>query len=242
MFKANVVTGCQICANNHGVGSAPGKSESKHQRIAMKKYLKIGMVCSLVILLVIIGTLAPMAPDLVRCMTMDLDAAIRRLEPITASDINGTVRCISGATLVKTTELPGWFAPAVVLSEDRRFSERKGALDFLAIAGALLDTIEGHPRGASTIWMQLVRCAGLIPGDPFERSFRRKLCEAILAIRLSKHITKNHCLELYFSTANFGSNTRGVREAAWRFFSISKLSELKPLQGYWLIANLTAPN
>src|SRR5699024_7857481 len=50
------------------------------------------------------------------------------------------------------------------------------------------------------------------------RTFAEKASEALLALRLEAHLSKNEILGQYASRAPFGGNTVGLRAAAWRYF------------------------
>jgi len=69
-------------------------------------------------------------------------------------------------------------------------------------------------RGGSTISMQVVRMSRNNP----PRTYREKLWEMILALRLEMHYSKKSILNLYAANAPFGGNVVGIDAAAWRYF------------------------
>src|SRR5699024_5990383 len=80
---------------------------------------------------------------------------------------------------------------------------------------AWADLRAGHiVSGGSTLTMQLAR---ILRGNP-PRTFAEKASEALLALRLEAHLSKNEILGQYASRAPFGGNTVGLRAAAWRYF------------------------
>ena len=115
-------------------------------------------------------------------------------------------------------ELPPHLAKAIVAIEDRRFHEHRG-VDLRGIARALWrNTQAGETReGGSTITQQLVRLLYLTP----DRTFRRKLQEAILAPWLEWKLGKGEILIRYLNTAFFGAGAYGVDAAARRYFGKS---------------------
>ena len=104
---------------------------------------------------------------------------------------------------------------AVLAIEDRRFFEHRG-IDLSGILrAALRDLKSGAIReGGSTITQQLVRLTYLSP----ERTIKRKVQEAMLAIWLETRLSKQEILTRYLNTAYFGAGAYGVDAAAKRYF------------------------
>ncbi len=193
-----------------------------------------------VILVVFTGATWPFARNVWHCaFKVNIEAAFQRLQPTTATDTNGETHILSGELWVPLHEVPEEMRLALVISEDERFGTRTGAIDVIAVGGALKDATLGHARGASTLWMQAVRSAGMLPGDNYARSWQRKVCEMVVASRLANHISRERLLELYFNTANFGGQI-GLRAAARKFFNKSPES-LTPWESYYLVGTLPAP-
>ena len=106
---------------------------------------------------------------------------------------------------------------AIVAVEDRRFFLH-GAVDLHGIVRAVFhDLGHGHAQGASTITQQLARLMLLSP----ERTLRRKMQEALIAIWLEHHLTKKEILARYLDTAYFGAGAYGADAAAERYFNAS---------------------
>ena len=126
---------------------------------------------------------------------------------------------------------------AIVAVEDRRFYSHKG-LDPIRIAGAALRNLRaGRIReGGSTITQQLARAGRLTP----ERTFERKLREAMLAFRLEQRYSKPRILQEYLNTVYFGEGFYGVEAAARGYFS-KPASELAPAEAALLAALVRAP-
>ncbi len=70
-------------------------------------------------------------------------------------------------------------------------------------------------QGGSTITQQLVR--NLYTGQ--ERTFSRKIKEACLAIKLSRHWSKDKILTGWFNQVYFGNHAYGIEAAAETYFS-----------------------
>lgn len=141
-------------------------------------------------------------------------------------------------TWVPLAELPPYVWQAFIASEDRRFFEHQG-VDPVGIIRALVVNLRGGEtrQGGSTITQQLVK--NLLVGK--ERSYRRKLREAVLAYRLEKELPKMQLLELYINYIALGSGNYGVEAAAEDYFGISA-RDLDPGQAAMLAGLVPAPS
>jgi len=139
---------------------------------------------------------------------------------------------------VPLDELPPAAWQAFVAAEDRRFLEHRG-VDFLGIARALYaNLLAGRKvQGGSTLTQQLVK--NLLVGQ--ERSYERKLKEAVLAFRLERELTKEEILELYVNYVFLGSGNYGIEAAARDYFGISARA-LDPGQAALLAGLVPAPS
>ncbi len=139
-----------------------------------------------------------------------------------------TLVAADGSTLVSYGDLYGqslrleeispWVSKAVIAIEDRRFYDHFG-IDIWGLARALfINLSEGELRqGGSTITQQLAKILFLTP----ERSLKRKVQEAILAIQLEGRYSKTQILTLYLNRVYLGAGTYGVDAAARRYFGKS---------------------
>ena len=112
-------------------------------------------------------------------------------------------------------DMPAHLAQAVVAIEDRRFYSHWG-LDPRGLARALWrNTVSGGVReGASTITQQYVRLTSLTQ----EKTLRRKIQEAFLALRVESTMSKEDILLGYLNTAYFGAGAYGIDAASRRYF------------------------
>lgn len=134
--------------------------------------------------------------------------------------------------------LPDHVWQAFVAAEDRRFFQHPG-VDALGITRALAtNLISGETRsGASTLTQQLVK--NLLVGS--ERSYKRKLREAVLAWRLERSLGKQRILELYINYVALGSGNYGVQAAANDYFGLPA-SELDVGQAALIAGLVPAPS
>ncbi len=118
-------------------------------------------------------------------------------------------------TVVSYRDMPRYLRDAVVAVEDRRFWEHSG-VDTEGIVRALRANAEAGDvrQGGSTITQQLVK----ILFTKGERTFTRKIREALLAYELEARAEKSEVLETYLNTIYFGNGAYGVESAAKRYF------------------------
>jgi penicillin-binding protein 1A len=124
--------------------------------------------------------------------------------------------------ITRLDEMPQHLSNAFIAVEDRKFYRHWG-LNVFAIGKALTEDILARRivRGASTITQQLARNLFLTQ----EQTLTRKIKEAILAIQIERHFTKDEILSMYLNQIYFGEGAYGVEAAARRFFG-KQVSEL----------------
>ena len=117
---------------------------------------------------------------------------------------------------IRLSRMSRWLPQATVAIEDRRFYEH-GGLDPTGIARAVWVNIRerGLVQGGSTITQQLVRNLYISR----ERTVKRKLKEACLAIKLNEKWPKRRILTTYLNQVYFGSLSYGAEAAAQTYFS-----------------------
>lgn len=127
-------------------------------------------------------------------------------------DIHGEER----RTVIPFNEIPQSIKDATVVAEDRDFYKHKG-IDIKAIIRAAFSNLIGGAKlqGGSTITQQFIKKTILSP----EKTFTRKIKEAILALELERRYSKDEILNFYLNQIPYGSNAYGVEAAAQTFFS-----------------------
>ena len=118
-------------------------------------------------------------------------------------------------SLVRLEEVPAELIDAFIAVEDRRFYEHWG-IDIKGVTRAAVRNLAagGIEEGASTITQQLARNLFLT----HKQTARRKLKEAVLALRIEQTYSKNEILEMYLNQIYFGEGAYGVKAAARRIF------------------------
>jgi penicillin-binding protein 1A len=117
-------------------------------------------------------------------------------------------------TWVSIDKIPVQVRNAFIATEDRHFYQHHG-VDFIGISrAALADYRHEQLQGGSTITQQLAR--GLFLSN--ERSYSRKIQEALLAMEIERYYTKDEILERYLNLIYFGSRAYGIEAAAHTYF------------------------
>ena len=130
-------------------------------------------------------------------------------------------------------DFPPVLRDALVSIEDKDFYRHSG-IDLWRIVGAAYRDVEsaGKVQGASTLTMQLARNLFLSP----DRSFHRKIQEALLAIQIERRFTKQQIFTLYANQIYLGHGVYGF-EAASEFY-FSKPAKQLSLEDATLLAGL----
>ena len=106
----------------------------------------------------------------------------------------------------------------IVAAEDRRFGEH-GGVDWLALAGAARDRVEGkRPRGASTLTMQVAGFLAPELARPGARGWLDKLRQIRAARALGSAWSRDQVLEAYLNLAGYRGEAQGVGAAALALF------------------------
>jgi 1A family penicillin-binding protein len=126
---------------------------------------------------------------------------------------------------------------AVIAIEDSHFYQHQGINPYSIGRAALVNWQQGGvAEGASTLTMQLVKNLFLTQ----ERTFSRKLAEAILSIRLEQVFSKDEILDMYLNNIYWGHNNYGVQTAAETYFN-KNASELNLAESAMMAGLIQAP-
>ncbi len=139
--------------------------------------------------------------------------------------------------MVTYNQIPPVLRNAVISVEDRDFESHWG-IDILSIIrAAITDIIEWRKaQGASTLTQQLARMLFLTP----QKSFRRKIQEAILAIQMEHRFTKPQIFTMYANQVPMGFGNYGFA-AASEFYYGKHLNQLTLPEAALLAGLVRAP-
>ncbi|MBN1664111.1 MAG: PBP1A family penicillin-binding protein [Deltaproteobacteria bacterium] len=120
--------------------------------------------------------------------------------------------------VIKLSDLPPHVMQAFIAAEDARFMQHRG-LDLVSISRAFLKNLAAGRivQGGSTITQQVAKTLYLSP----EKSYLRKVKEAVLAYKIDKYLTKDEILNLYLNHIYLGHGTYGVEAASQGYFGKS---------------------
>ncbi len=138
---------------------------------------------------------------------------------------------------VALTDIPIDVQQAVLAAEDRDFYNH-GGISPIGIARAGFNNLTGgNTQGGSTITQQYAKIAFLTQ----DRTWVRKINEALLAFKLETVISKEQILEDYLNTIYFGRNANGIEAASIAYFGVP-VSELDFTQGAVLASVIKSPS
>jgi penicillin-binding protein 1A len=117
--------------------------------------------------------------------------------------------------VVRLKDTPKFMRQAILAAEDERFYQHGGVDTIGVLRAALSNLVSGGAKeGASTITMQVARNFFLSS----EKTLRRKLNEALLAIKIEHALSKDEILELYLNHIYLGQRAYGFAAAAQIYF------------------------
>jgi penicillin-binding protein 1A len=140
--------------------------------------------------------------------------------------------------MLKAEDIPPLVQQAVLASEDSNFFQH-GGVDALGILRSAVTDVRQRRivQGASTITMQLARTVFLNR----DKTWHRKIEEALMAVELEKTYSKQQILTLYLNLVNLGHGNYGV-EAAARFYFNKPAKALTLAEAATLVGIIPAPS
>lgn len=117
---------------------------------------------------------------------------------------------------VSLKDISMYVTNATIISEDKSFYNHSG-FDYLRIGKAMFNNIKSGTivEGASTISQQYVKNLYL----DFNQTWKRKIDEAFLTIKLELRYSKDEILEGYLNTINYGQGNYGIASASKYYFN-----------------------
>ncbi len=125
---------------------------------------------------------------------------------------------VENRIVVPVSEMPNLLPKAFIAAEDARFYDHAG-VDSISILRALINNIRagGRSQGGSTITQQVARSLLLNR----EKTYVRKIKEAILAYRIDQVLSKEQVLHIYLNQIYLGEKSYGVEAASQTYFGKS---------------------
>lgn len=145
-------------------------------------------------------------------------------------------------TYVTLDEISPYIVAATVATEDENFYSHPGVNSFAIIRAFIQNAQSGEVvSGASSITQQVARMLFLDPEEATQRTYLRKVKEAILAIELTNNYSKDEILELYLNENFYGNLAYGIEAAAETYFGTTA-DKITLEQGAFLAGLTQAPS
>lgn len=198
------------------------KQPKKRKKGLVKRIFTVFAILFLVMFIVGTGTVLAMLRG-----TPELDPELLK-DPVSSTILDkddeevATMFGVENREIVSIQEIPKLVQDATLAIEDVRFYDHFG-LDIRRIFGAVLANVrEGYgSEGASTISQQVIKRSFLTP----EKTMKRKIQEAYLALKLEQRYSKEQILEMYLNKIYYGKGAYGIKTAAETYFQ-KELDEL----------------
>lgn len=204
--------------NKRSESSSKKKVKTRYKIHWFRILLAVFVVCAIIGCGMVAGAVFSIAKDTPDLNSIDLDS-YSVTTSILDKDGNsmGNLHAGENRVPVDFDEISPNAVNALVAIEDQRFYTHNG-VDPIRIGGAMIANIKagGIVQGGSTITQQLT---GLVFLDRTEKSYTRKLKEAILSMEVEKEYSKDEIITHYLNRAYFGGGAYGIEAAAEYFFA-----------------------
>ncbi len=191
------------------------RERSKTKRPVSKWSIWATLIFTLVLFLIISGIYLHMTADMPKISTLaDYNPPV--VTTVYSDDNKKIAEFYKEYRIViPLSKIPPMLKDAFISAEDSRFYKHKG-IDIQSIIRAFLKNVEARSivQGGSTITQQVTKSFLLTP----EKSYKRKITEAILAYKIDKTFSKDEILFLYLNQIYLGHGTYGVEAAAQKYF------------------------
>ncbi|MDX2218834.1 MAG: penicillin-binding protein 1A [Burkholderiales bacterium] len=140
--------------------------------------------------------------------------------------------------VVAIKDVPELLKKAILAAEDERFYSHSG-VDYWGVGRAALSNLTTGARteGASTITMQVAQNFFLTK----EKTFTRKISQALLAFKIEQNLTKDQILEIYINHIFLGQRAYGFSSAAQVYYG-KEMKDLQPAEVAMLAGLPKAPS
>lgn len=182
------------------------------QFLKMKKWLRWTAAALTLLLLIMVGTLIYL-----RMQTLPVAAISQTSQML---DLHGNVidtfHAGENRRSVQLSDISHYVVEATLAIEDRRFYDHRG-FDMKGMARAVMVNVQSMSarQGASTLTQQLARNLYLT----HERTWQRKVKEAMYTVQLEMSYSKDEILGMYLNQIYYGHGSYGIEAAAMMYFN-----------------------
>ncbi|WP_054025893.1 transglycosylase domain-containing protein [Bacillus sp. FJAT-28004] len=182
------------------------------QFLKMKKWLRWAAAAFTLFILIMVGTLIYL-----RTQSLPVTAISQTSQMI---DLHGNVidtfHAGENRRSVQLSDISHYVIEATLAIEDRRFYDHRG-FDMKGMARAVMVNVQSFSarQGASTLTQQLARNLYLT----HERTWQRKMKEAMYTVQLEMNYSKDEILGMYLNQIYYGHGSYGIEAAAMMYFN-----------------------
>ncbi|CAN5853580.1 penicillin-binding protein 1A [soil metagenome] len=200
------------------------------------------LIVAVVSMTIVCGALVAMFAAMALAIDWDIPEPTELLGPSSLFDRNGVPLFRFAADVerrvVPLEDISPSLGNAVVATEDHRFYEHQGVDPFSVLRAVVSNVRSGGIReGGSTLTQQFVK--NVYVGA--DRTFYRKVREALISLQLEKTQSKDEILEAYLNRVYFGDGAYGAEAAALSYFG-KPAAELTLAESATLASVLTSPS
>lgn len=186
-----------------------------------RKLVKLAIICIIIGIVILTGAFLlyskelPESTELLTKNPVPSTKIYDRTGEILLNDVNADFRRVR----IKLDDLPEYIKWSAIVAEDKQFYSHHG-INFRGILRAIFVNItsgDATGQGGSSISQQFVKNALLSP----EKTYIRKIKEAILTYQLERKFNKDEILEMYFNEIPYGGTAYGIEAAANKYFDKS---------------------
>ncbi|MEY8000355.1 transglycosylase domain-containing protein [Clostridium sp. Mt-5] len=198
----------------------------RHKKTQIKTFKKVAIILSGLLIIALLVSIGMSLAIIKNSPKLDVTQILNLSEPSVLYDdkdnLMDAVVTPQQRTVIPFSSMPQNLKNAFVSIEDQRFYNHRG-IDLKRLIGVIFIDIKSKftkssdIQGASTITQQLVRSIFLSS----EVSYKRKLQEIYLSLKLEKKLSKDQILEAYMNTIFLGGRALGVEAASNQYFGKS---------------------
>ena len=212
--------------------------KSRGPKYWLRKLIYWGLVAGVWAFIAFLVVLGTFAYDLPNPSGLNLAAQTGRITVLDRLGNSLNTQGTAAGKPITLDEVPEHMKQAVIATEDRRFYSHFG-IDPIGLTRAMVTNVLAGRivQGGSTLTQQLAKNAFLT----HERSIKRKVQEALLAIWLERHYSKDEILTFYLNRVYLGGGAYGLDAASRRYFGHAP-SKLSVMESAMIAGLLKAPS
>ncbi|MCA0758273.1 PBP1A family penicillin-binding protein [Paenibacillus sp. N4] len=179
--------------------------------LKLKKGLRWAAAAGILLVLAVLGTLVYLGSKSLPAASISQTSQMLDLH----GNVIDTFHAGENRRSVQLSDISHYVVDATLAIEDRRFYEHRG-FDMKGMARAVMVNVQSMStkQGASTLTQQLARNLYLT----HERTWQRKLKEAMYTVQLEMSYSKDEILGMYLNQIYYGHGSYGIEAAAMMYF------------------------